>query len=70
MKSLDEKNHEKGENEFQRQPNRQSIKTIIKFQGKDKNSKSGPGKIKNQNTLPRTHSEQHIYVPSANMSAL
>ena len=69
MKSLDEKIHEKGENEFQREPNRQSIKTIIKIQGQDKNAKSSPGKITNQNTLPRTHSEQQIYVPSANMYA-
>merc|ERR1719309_1441729 len=43
MKSLDEKSHEKGENEFQREPNRESIKTIIKIEGQDKNAKSGPG---------------------------
>ena len=69
MKSLDEKNHEKGENEFQRQPNRQSIKTIIKIQGKDKIDKRGHGRNRNQNNAPRTHSEQQIYVPSANMYA-
>ena len=69
MKSLDDKNHEKGENEFQREPNRQSIKTIIKIQGQDKNAKSGPGRNRNQNTVPRTHAKQQIYVPSANMYA-
>ena len=69
VKSLDEKNHEKGENEFRREPNRQSIKTIIKIQGQDKNAKNGPGKNTNPNTVPRTHSEQQIYVPSANMYA-